>query len=282
MNASQRHRVLGGGAFGRVAFSLVELLVVIAIISILAALRLPVLSRARAAADSAVYKSNLHQIGLGLRLYVDDFKAYPLYPLYVDFFGRANWYNRLEPYTKSHWPNPVGTFSNLSGIYVCPAYVRLGNVRTTGTYGYNVNGTAPSFQKGWGLGLGRDRMIPDDQGITAEGDFLPIRETQVVRPSEMIAVPEAWLMKGLNRPFDANTDMPDTALTFSYSSSSGYGVSMLAPQQLRHNGHFNVFFCDGHQETILAKVIGSRNPEALRRWNNDNQPHANLLPAALP
>jgi prepilin-type N-terminal cleavage/methylation domain-containing protein/prepilin-type processing-associated H-X9-DG protein len=263
----------------RGGFTLIELLVVIAVIAILAALLLPALSRARAAADSAVCKSNLHQIGLGLRLYVDDFKAYPLY---VDFFEHVDWYNRLEPYTTSKWPNPVGTFSNLTGIYVCPAYARLGNVRTTGTYGYNVNGTAPSFQKGWGLGLGGDRMIPDDQSVTTASDFLPIRETRVVRPSEMIAVPEAWLMKGLNRPFDADTDMPDIPLTLSYSSSSGYGASMLAPQQLRHSGRFNVFFCDGHQETVLAKVVGSRTPDALRRWNNDNQPHANLLPAALP
>src|SRR5258708_37965228 len=84
-------------------FTLIELLVVIAVIAILAALLLPALNRARNAADSAVCKSNLHQISVGLHLYVDDYKAYPIYTtLYwvggpgtdMNFF----WSDTLEPY----------------------------------------------------------------------------------------------------------------------------------------------------------------------------------------
>ena len=48
------------------AFTLVELLVVIAIISILAAMLLPSLARAREYARNAVCMSNLRQIGIGL------------------------------------------------------------------------------------------------------------------------------------------------------------------------------------------------------------------------
>jgi prepilin-type N-terminal cleavage/methylation domain-containing protein len=54
------------------AFTLIELIVVIAIIGILAALLLPVLTRAKEAARGTSCLNNLHQIGIGLQLYVQD------------------------------------------------------------------------------------------------------------------------------------------------------------------------------------------------------------------
>src|SRR4051794_1992601 len=59
-------------------FTLIELLTVIAIIAVLAGLLLPALSRAKENARMVQCLNNLHQIGMGLMFYADDFDGrYP-------------------------------------------------------------------------------------------------------------------------------------------------------------------------------------------------------------
>lgn len=71
----------------RPAFTLVELLVVIAIIALLAAILFPVFAQVRANARRASCMSQLRQIGMAARMYLQDYEALPprlsaLYPAY--------------------------------------------------------------------------------------------------------------------------------------------------------------------------------------------------------
>jgi prepilin-type N-terminal cleavage/methylation domain-containing protein len=74
------------------AFTLIELLVVIAIIAILAAMLLPALAKAKQAAQMTKCRNNLHQIGIGLHLYVDENRAtFPAFD--ADQFGEPGHMN---------------------------------------------------------------------------------------------------------------------------------------------------------------------------------------------
>jgi len=54
-------------------------------------------------------------------------------------------------------------------------------------------------------------------------------------------------------------------------------TGVLKATQHRHRNRSNVLFCDGHVQSIREEKLFERTDSALRRWNNDNEPHGDKL-----
>ncbi len=86
--------------FAKRGFTLIELLVVIAIIGVLAAIILPAMHASREKARTATCLSNLHQIGLALSQYTNDFDGF--LPHEDDNESRDQcWFFLVDPYLET-------------------------------------------------------------------------------------------------------------------------------------------------------------------------------------
>lgn len=266
--ARMRRRNTGG-------FTLIELLVVIAILSILAALLLPALSRARQQGVRVQCVNNLRQLYLANTMYAGEHRGLyvPAAPDILDGFGgRIRWHGvRKEANGNSAFdPNsgPLTEYLPDGRVKECPSFTemkRVGEVPNAfesggGGYGYNmayIGGTAYLHE------------LPE----SARRSTL---DSRVRKPSETIMFADAALPQDgyvteysfIEPPYFVTPEHP--------RGNPDWGLST-PTIHFRHNGRANVLWCDGHVTSEKwgwgpkSNVYGGNNYSAAVGWfGNEN------------
>ena len=260
---------------GNAGFTLVELLVVIAIIAILAAMLLPTLSGAKAASQSTSCKNHLRQMGLALKMYLEDNRSIYPYCSSPDE-GLPNrslwWMDRLRRYYPIDWTNRA---------YHCPAYKSAivgpptGSALVTssfpgGSYGYN------AFGAGWQADAGQPRRAfgLGGQWIAAGQQAAPaMAEAGLKMPSDMLAIGESRLEEAFGfANLGATRIQAGQAWMLCGYPPTGLFSEKELPFPLRHGRYYNLLLCDGHVAGMLPS--GLFNPvNSAPMWNYDHEPH---------
>ncbi len=192
----------------RSAFTLIELLVVIAIIGILAALLLPVLSAAKQRAWMTQCQSNLHQIGLGMKMFADDNNE-----MYPESGGTIQWDQKDSATGNYSWLQQIISYVQNTNAFHCPA----DSPSQVGFFNY-FNGVRAEF-------------------VVANG-FAPVNVRQ-------IQFPDAYVLSGdtIGSTFTLdNADKDD----YTYNCVGGDDNGMPSEEWQVHSKGQNVLFEEGH------------------------------------
>jgi prepilin-type processing-associated H-X9-DG protein len=263
------------------AFTLVELLAVLGIITVLVAILLPALNRAREQANRVKCAANLRSMGQALTMYTQQYGRYP--GCFVED-GRslpkpAAWPVRLRPFLsrdqrvfycpsqdeRCEWTGgAAGPVELAHPFHVKVGYdpgERLITVFNYFSYGYNGGGSQGTAYNSKGLGS----VIGDARQLVM-GYEPELKASRVKKPAEMVAIADATA-DGLVDAFVGPSGNP--------------GAKHYWPARI-HGGGANVLFCDGHVTWYLQKDLllpqSGLDPTWLpkaRIWNYDHEADPN-------
>jgi len=225
------------------AFTIVELLTVVSIIGLLATLLLPALNHAKSSARSAKCQNNLRQLGIGLHLYVADHRYYPGLPL---------------PYVlsrKDYSPDTPTIPKRVSfpDVFLCTEGRGQISFQIVDETGNDVLNTNIVMTPPFGYNMAGTDHIKDPTKLPTLGLGVMCLAERVRAPSDMIALGCKQYQGG--------------------RSISPY-MDAVGKVSARHRGRANILFCDGHLEAASQAKWIVPTERARRRWNNDNEPHA--------
>jgi prepilin-type N-terminal cleavage/methylation domain-containing protein/prepilin-type processing-associated H-X9-DG protein len=240
------------------AFTLIELLVVIAIIAILAAMLLPALAKAKDKAKAIKCISNMRQLGLSMRMYMDDSNGQLCYwrrsPSIAGFPTVVVDSSFIVTDTAFvYWPDVLrlGGYANARSIFDCPSVKAVASGTVGGASTNNL------------LGIGINRPV---FGVEyAPGNLKPaVREASVRKPSESVVFADAaGQVAGV--PTANNCDdwqeVPGTGSTYFKTPSffpapSGWLSGAVYLSSPRHNKRVSTVWFDGHAESFRNSKLG--------------------------
>jgi prepilin-type N-terminal cleavage/methylation domain-containing protein len=215
----------------KTAFTLVELLVVIGIVTILVALLLPALNRARQAAQTVACANNLRQFGMGYAMYANTYGV--ILPAQATVNGVNQWWHE-NPAFRRFMGRPDDSTDWPEGMK-CPAT------------GFENSGINKSY------GVNDEHMRRPQYG---DYRVRYLRINAVRRPAEKLRTVDAIDSEvTLDRRYTWVNDHNPTG-------SSAHRVT-----SYRHHNHANVLFYDDHVVTMArAEVIGEDLTSAEQVW----------------
>ena len=243
----------------KTGFTLIELLVVVAVIAILAGLLLSSLSTAKRSATLANCRSNLRQLVLTLRIYVEDNSAtYPYLRYDSGLIDDRLWLEMLAQTAGLEWRNRQP--------FTCPATIRQQAPYYARNYGYNGLGYQGATRGYFGLGVRQD----------ADKRFASVPESLVRSPAAMVALGDDFKGSGPNGEIIEGGYAVGRIRSFSFGG--GWTSQSIRDESRRvrerHTGRAGLAFADGHVETLrLSQLFTDPADEALARWNVDHEPH---------
>jgi prepilin-type N-terminal cleavage/methylation domain-containing protein/prepilin-type processing-associated H-X9-DG protein len=202
------------------AFTLIELLVVIAIIAILAALLFPTFARAKSAAKSTQCVSNLRQLSSAQIMYANDNED-------VNVGDEAN----IAGETK-YWSDLIEPYVHEEQFARCPETSSLYRDSQPWTFSYAINN------------------VREKDGDLVGAAWAPL--SSIRRPSQIVLFVDGW--PEASKP-SVNADREEISWI---AGARNAATNPLVDGNPRHNGNFNMAFCDGHAGKASRKKVDGR------------------------